>query len=150
MAQSLSNILLHIVFSTKHRQPFIDESIERELFKYLATACNTLGCPTHGIGGTDDHIHIACSLGRTIAVSKLIQEIKQDSSQWIKTNGRQYAEFAWQNGYGAFSIGQSQLDDLRTYIARQREHHRHESFQDEFRKLLAKYEVAFDERYVWE
>ena len=120
MAQSLSNILLHIVFSTKHRQPLIDERIERELAKYLATACNTLGCPAHGIGGADDHIHIACSLGRAVAVSKLVQEIKQDSSQWMKTNGREYGEFAWQNGYGAFSIGQSQLDDLRTYIARQR------------------------------
>ena len=150
MAQSLSNILLHIVFSTKHRQPFIDEAIERELFKYLATACNTLGCPTHGIGAADDHIHIACSLGRTIAVSKLIQEIKQDSSQWMKSQGLRYAEFAWQNGYGAFSIGQSQLDDLRRYIANQREHHARESFQDEFRQLLDRYQIAFDERYVWD
>jgi REP element-mobilizing transposase RayT len=150
MAQSLSNILLHVVFSTKNRQPFIDQSIERELFKYLATACNTLGCPTHGIGAADDHIHIACSLGRTISVSKLIQEIKQDSSQWMKSQGRQYVDFAWQNGYGAFSIGQSQLDDLRDYIAKQREHHHRESFQDEFRRLLDRYEIQYDERYLWD
>ena len=150
MAQSLSNILLHIVFSTKHRQPFIDEGIEAELFKYLATACNTLGCPTHGIGAADDHIHIACNLGRTIAVSKLIQEIKQDSSQWMKSQGLQYSDFAWQNGYGAFSIGQSQLADLQRYITGQRDHHRRESFQDEFRRLLAKYEIEVDERYAWD
>ncbi|HEX6962708.1 MAG TPA: IS200/IS605 family transposase [Lacipirellula sp.] len=150
MAQSLSNILLHIVFSTKHRQPFIDEGIERELFKYLATACNTLGCPTHRIGSTEDHIHIACTLGRTIAVSKLIQEIKQDSSQWMKLQGRPYSEFGWQDGYDAFSIGRSQLEDLRVYIARQREHHARESFQDEYRRLLDRYQIDYDERYVWD
>jgi REP element-mobilizing transposase RayT len=150
VAQSLSNVLLHIVFSTKHRRPLIDELIELELFRYLATACNTLGCPTHGIGAADDHVHIACSLGRTTAVSQLIQEIKQDSSRWIKSQGRQYAEFAWQNGYGAFSIGQSQLEDLRGYISRQREHHMRETFQDEYRRLLARYHVAYDEQYVWD
>lgn len=150
MAQSLSNVLLHIVFSTKHLQPYIDEAIETELFKYLAAACNTLGCPSHGIGAADDHIHIACSLGRTVTVSKLVQEIKQDSSKWMKTKGGVYVDFAWQNGYGAFSIGQSQLGDLRGYLANQRQHHRRESFQDEFRTLLKKYQVAFDETYVWE
>lgn len=150
MAQSLSNILLHIVFSTKNRQPFIDESIERELFKYVATVARTLHCPTHGIGAADDHIHIACSLARTMAVSQLIQEIKQDSSQWMKRQGTSYAEFAWQNGYGAFSIGQSQLGYLQRYIANQREHHRRESFQDELRRLLQRYEIEYDERYLWE
>ena len=150
MAQSLSNILLHIVFSTKHRQPFIDVNIERELFKYLATACRTLDCPSHAIGGTDDHIHIACSLSRTISVSKFIQVLKQDSSKWIKTKGDKYAEFAWQNGFGVFSIGQSQLEDLRAYIAGQREHHCHVSFQDEYRRICEKYGVQIDERYVWD
>jgi REP element-mobilizing transposase RayT len=150
MAQSLSNILLHIVFSTKHRQPLIDELIDQELFKYLATACDTLDCPSHKIGAADDHIHIACSLSRTISVSKLVQELKQDTSKWIKTKGRRYANFAWQNGYGAFSIGQSQLEDLIRYIANQREHHRRITFQDEFRELLRRYEIDFDERYVWD
>jgi putative transposase len=149
MPQSLSNILLHIVFSTKNRQQFIDESIERELFKYLATACNSLNCPTHGIGAADDHVHLCCSLSRTTTVSDLIQHIKQDSSRWMKSQGARYADFAWQSGYGAFSIGQSQLDDLRRYIANQREHRRLESFQEEFRTLLTRYEVEYDERYVW-
>lgn len=150
MAQSLSNILLHIVFSTKHRQPWIDTGIETELVKYLATACRTLQCPSHAIGGADDHIHIACSLARTIAASKLVQEIKQDSSKWMKSKGERFAEFAWQNGYGAFSIGQSQLSDLRTYITNQREHHRRTTFQDEFRQICNKYGVELDERYVWD
>jgi putative transposase len=150
MAQSLANVLLHVVFSTKHRQPFKDEGVDRDLFRYIATACKSLGCPSHGIGGADDHIHIACSLGRTTTISDLIQHIKQDSSKWMKSQGPEYAEFAWQNGYGAFSIGQSQLDDLRRYIRNQREHHRRESFQDEFRTLLVKYDIQFDERYVWD
>lgn len=150
MAQSLSNIVLHIVFSTKHRQPWIDTSIETELVKYLATACRSLECPSHAIGAADDHIHIACSLSRTITVSKLVQEIKQDSSKWMKSKGERYVEFAWQNGYGAFSIGQSQLSDLRAYIANQREHHRRTTFQDEYRQICKKYGVEFDERYVWD
>jgi putative transposase len=150
MAQSLSNVLLHIVFSTKNRQPWIDVEIEEELFKYVAGICRELKCPSHKIGAADDHIHIACSLSRTIAISKLVEEIKSSSSKWIKTKGDRYREFAWQNGYGAFSIGQSQLSDLCDYIANQREHHRRSTFQEEFRALLAKYNIEFDERYVWD
>jgi putative transposase len=150
MAQSLSNVLLHLVFSTKNRHPWIKPEIEEELAKYIAGTCRELGCPSHKIGGTDDHLHIACSLSRTVSISKLLEEIKTSSSKWIKTKGDQYFGFAWQNGYGAFSIGQSQLHDLKRYIASQREHHRHTSFQDEFRQFLAKYEIEFDERYVWD
>jgi len=150
MPQSLSNVLLHIVFSTKGREPWIDEGIEMELFKYIAGICRNQGCPSHAIGGSDDHIHIACTLGRTITIAKLIEELKTDSSKWMKSSGRKFARFAWQNGYGAFSIGQSQLEDLRAYIANQREHHGRASFQDEFRALLAKYEIEYDERYVWD
>jgi putative transposase len=150
MAQSLSNVLLHIVFSTKNRRSWINTDIETELFKYLATACRTLDCPSHAIGGADDHIHIACSLSRTISISKVVQEIKQDSSKWIKTKLERLADFAWQNGYGVFSIGQSQLGDLRGYIANQRGHHRRVSFQDEFRQICKKYGVELDERYAWD
>lgn len=83
-------------------------------------------------------------------MSKLIQEIKQDSFKWIKSKGVRFTDFAWQNGYGAFSVGQSQLDDLRGYIRNQREHHRRVSFQEEYREILKRYEIAFDERYVWD
>ncbi|MAT68989.1 MAG: transposase [Planctomycetaceae bacterium] len=150
MPQSLANVLLHIVFSTKHREPWIDEGDEPELHAYLATACKSLDCPPHKIGSADDHVHLAVSLGRSTTIAALVQHIKQDSSRWIKTKGPTYADFAWQAGYGAFSIGQSQLDDLRRYIAGQREHHRRESFQDEYRKILARYGVEFDERFVWD
>jgi putative transposase len=150
MAQSLSNILLHIVFSTKLRHPWIDTEIETELFKYIATACRTLECPTHAVGAANDDIHIACTLSRTVTVSKLVQELKQDSSKWIKTKGDTYTNFAWQSGYGAFSIGQSQLGDLRGYISNQREHHRHISFQDEFRQICKRYDINLDERYAWD
>jgi REP element-mobilizing transposase RayT len=150
MAQSLSNVLLHIVFSTKNRRPWINVEFDDELAKYISGICREQGCPAHKVGGADDHLHIACSLSRTIAISKLLEEIKSSSSKWIKTKGRQYADFAWQNGYGAFSIAQSQLPDLCNYIANQREHHCRMSYQDEFRQILAKYEIAFDERYVWD
>jgi REP element-mobilizing transposase RayT len=150
MAQSLSNVLLHIVFSTKGRQSWIDEGIEKELFQYIAGACRNLHCPSHAIDASDDHIHIACTLSRTITISKLIEEIKTESSKWMKTKGPQYAGFAWQNGYGVFSVGQSQLDDLRRYITNQRQHHCTLSFQDEFRATLEKYRVDFDERYLWD
>jgi putative transposase len=150
MAQSLSNVLLHIVFSTKNRQAWLYVNIEEELFKYISGTCRNLGCPSHKIGCAEDHIHIACSLSRTLSISKLIEEIKTSSSKLIKTKGDEYVDFAWQNGYGAFSIGQSQLQDLERYIANQREHHRRESFQDEYRQILAKYGVDYDERYLWD
>jgi REP element-mobilizing transposase RayT len=120
MAQSLSNVLLHIVFSTKNRQPWINVDIEEELFKYIAGTCQNLDCPSHKIGGADDHIHIACSLARTMAISKLLEEIKTSSSKWMKTKGDEYAEFAWQNGYGEFSIGQSHpaLSGLKVSVER--------------------------------
>ena len=100
--------------------------------------------------GTDDHIHLVCSLGRTVTVATLLEEVKKSTSKWIKTKGEQYAHFSWQAGYGAFSIGQSQLDAVRQYIAGQREHHRKRTFQEEFREFLAKYNVPYDERYVWD
>lgn len=106
MAQSLSNVLLHLVFSTKNRHPWNNVEIEDELFKYIAGICRELKCPAHKIGAADDHIHIVCSLTRTLSISKLVEEIKTGSSKWIKTKGDRYNGFAWQNGYGAFSIGQ--------------------------------------------
>jgi len=150
MPQSLANVLVHLIFSTKNRVPLIEPEIEVELFPYLAAACRAQGCPAQKVGGTNDHIHIVCSLSRTITIAKLIEEIKTSSSKWIKTKGNRYAKFAWQGGYGAFSIGQSQLVDLKRYIVNQREHHRHKTFQEEFREFLKRYGVEFDERYVWD
>jgi len=150
MAQSLANILVHLVFSTKERRPFINETIADDLYRYLATACATCGCPARRIGGTQDHVHILLSLSRTMAVSDLVKEVKTSSSKWIKTKGQEYRSFAWQGGYGVFSIGQSQVSTLTRYTDSQREHHRRRPFQDEFRALLRRYQVEYDERYVWD
>jgi putative transposase len=150
MPQSLANVLIHIVFSTKNRAPYIETTLQNSLYAYLATACRTCGCPAHKIGGTNDHVHIVSSLSRTKTIADVIGTIKADSSKWIKTQQTTLAGFAWQNGYGAFSIGQSQLDIVKKYIAGQNVHHQVRSFQDEFRELLRRYEIQFDERYVWD
>jgi REP element-mobilizing transposase RayT len=148
MPQSLSNILLHLVFSTKNRRPLIAPEIEEELWRYVAGVCKAHDCPTHRVGGTDDHVHIACGLARTVAVCDLLEDIKTSSSKWMKTKG--VADFAWQTGYGAFSVGQSQLDDVVVYVSGQKDHHRRLTFQEEYRAFLDKYRVQYDERYVWD
>ncbi len=150
MAQSLSNVLVHLVFSTKHREPLIDRAIEADLYAYLAGIAKCLGCTTHKIGGIEDHVHVACTLSRSVAIADLVQQLKQSSSRWIKTRGDAYCSFAWQNGYGAFSISQSHRGALVRYIANQRKNHRGEGYQAEFRTLLERYQVTYDERYVWD
>ncbi|TWT95916.1 Transposase IS200 like protein [Botrimarina colliarenosi] len=150
MSQSLANVILHVVFSTKQRQPFIDGEIESELHAYLGGVAKSLGCIPYAIGGVEDHVHLACSLPRTVTIADLVQDLKQGSSKWIKTRGAAYASFAWQNGYGAFSVGHSQLPDLCLYISNQHERHRRASFEDELRTILHRYEIAYDERYVWD
>ncbi len=150
MPQSLASVLVHVVFSTKNRQPLIRPEIEPELHPYLATACRTLDSPTLTINGTEDHVHVLLRLGRKIALAELVQEIKTSSLKWIKTKGLPYQGFHWQNGYGAFSIGQSGVEALQAYIANQKEHHRRKTFQEEFRALLAKYRIEYDERHVWD
>jgi putative transposase len=149
MSQSLAQIYLHIIFSTKNRRPFLqDASIRDETHKYLGGTCNNLDCPVLCVGGVADHVHILCRFGRTISVADLVKELKRDSSHWAKTKG--IADFYWQNGYGAFSLSPGHVEPLRTYIAKQEEHHHKETFQDEFRRLLTKYGLEWDERYVWD
>ena len=150
MPQSLAQILLHISFSTKNREPFIQPDVENELYAYMAAICNNMGCHAHQISGISDHVHIACNLARTVAVCDLLEDVKKYSSKWIKTKGRIYHNFAWQAGYGAFSLGMSQLDTVKKYIGRQKEHHRKKTFQEEYLELLKKYNVKYDERYVWD
>ena len=154
MAQSLSKILLHTVFSTKERLPFLrDKSLRDELHRYLGGILTNLGCQPLIIGGVEDHVHLLFTHSRTATVADVVKELKRSSSTWLKAkrkaNSAALADFAWQGGYGVFSIGQSQADDVRAYIAGQEEHHRKISFQDEFRRLLQRYEIEFDERYVW-
>ena len=150
MPQSLSQVLIHIVFSTKDRQPWLDPTIRPRMHAYLATVCRDCKCEAYRVGGVADHVHIAARLGRTISQSELVEKIKKTSSAWIKTQGPQYQSFFWQSGYGDFPIGYSQLDDLMQYIHKQEAHHRTRTFQEEYRELLGKYNVEFDERYVWD
>jgi putative transposase len=140
----------HITFSTKYRQKFIDEEIEEKLFQYLGGICKNLECNPVKVGGHSDHIHILCALGRGITQSDLMEEIKKSSSKWIKTQGKKYSKFYWQRGYGIFSVNPAEIDVVIRYISNQKEHHKKRSFQDEYRAFLVKYEIDFDERYVWD
>lgn len=148
MPQSLSSILVHLIFSTKNREPFITTAIEPELYPYMAKIFRALKSPSLSIDGTSDHIHILFSLSRVIKVADLVEEVKTESSKWIKTKGPELKNFHWQKGYGAFSIGQSQVPVLKRYLARQRIHHRRITFEDEYRKFLKSYGIDYDERYV--
>ena len=151
MAQTLAKILLHLVFSTKERRPFLrDVDLRKEVHCYLGGILTQLDCQPLAIGGIEDHVHLLLAQSRTATVADLVKELKRGSSVWIKNKASEMTGFAWQGGYGVFSVGQSQIDDVRDYIAEQEEHHRKISFQEEFRRLLQRYEIAFDERYVWD
>jgi putative transposase len=151
MSQSLAQIYVHLVFSTKERQPFLlDDAFRKRTHTYLAGICKQQESPSVAIGGVADHVHILSRLGRTMDVATLVREIKRDSSKWIKENNSKLQEFHWQAGYGAFSISPSHVDALVRYIENQEEHHRTVSFQDEFRRICKKYRVEIDERYVWD
>ncbi len=149
MPQSLSKILVHLVFSTKHREPLIPVIIRPRLHAYIAGILDNLNSPSLQTGGVADHVHILCALSRTISPAELLEEVKKSSSKWMKADGGVPA-FSWQAGYGAFSIGESQADDVIHYIRNQEEHHRKVTFQDEFRRFLNRYRVAYDERHVWD
>jgi REP element-mobilizing transposase RayT len=151
MPQSLAQVYLHLIFSTKDRRPFLQNSeIRNEMQHYLGGICNGLDCPILRVGGVADHVHLLCRLGRSITIADLIKELKRESSKWIKTKSPSLAEFHWQNGYGAFSISPGHVEQLIAYIVNQEEHHQRESFQDEYLRLLAKYGLEWDERYVWD
>jgi REP element-mobilizing transposase RayT len=194
MPQSLSRLIVHIVFSTKARVPILRESIRGELYAYLAGVLRNLECPaiklapfrrtlktihrrdaetrrkahsscslrlcvsavkngnsyTIKLGGTADHMHLLCLLSKNLALAKLVEEFKTGSSRWLKTKGPEFQSFHWQSGYGGFSVGESGLEAATRYIDQQEEHHRKVSFQDEYRMLLEKYRVPYDERFVWD
>lgn len=150
MPQSLSSILIHTIFSTKNREPLITPAIETQLHPYMAKIFRELKSPSLAIDGTSDHLHIVFSLGRVIKVADLVEEVKTESSKWIKTKGQEFRNFHWQKGYGAFSIGQSNVETLKRYIRGQKQHHRRITFQDEYRKFLETYGIDYDERYVWD
>jgi REP element-mobilizing transposase RayT len=149
MPQSLAKVYLHVVFSTKNREPHLADEWREELFCVLGGATNHLGCHSLIVGGVADHVHLLFQLGRTITIADAVSKIKSTSSLWVgQTRG--VAGFHWQAGYGAFSVSQSNVEAVRAYIRRQPEHHQKQSFQDELRAWLRRYEIEWDERYVWD
>jgi putative transposase len=151
MPQSLAEIYLHVVFSTKNRTPHLcDAALRNELFGYLLGTCDALQCPSIRTGGWEDHVHILCRFGRTISVAEFVKGVKIASSSWLKLQDKRLGSFHWQAGYGAFSISPGHVETLVEYIKDQDEHHRTTTFQEEFRRLCAKYGVKIDERYAWD
>jgi REP element-mobilizing transposase RayT len=151
MSQSLAKIIVHTVFSTKDRRPYLqDRPLRDEMHAYLGGIVSKLGNHPIIVGGVADHVHLLFALSRTSSPAETVKEVKRGSSLWIKTKNPRLEEFRWQNGYGMFSVGFSQIPDVKLYIANQEGHHRKISFQDEFREFLRRYEVEFDERYVWD
>ena len=150
MAQSLSQIYLHIVFSTKYHYPFLENTVDDELYAYIGASIKRIEGIPLSINGDCNHIHILTTFPRTITVADFMKDIKANSSHWLKTKGEPYHDFAWQNGYGVFSVSSSKRQVVANYIARQKEHHKKIDYQNEFLQFLQKYGVNYDERYVWD
>jgi REP element-mobilizing transposase RayT len=151
MAQSLARLWTHLIFSTKNRFPFLTDKVLRtEMHAYLAEMLRTHGCETLIVGGVEDHAHSLFALSRTLPIASVVKEVKRTSSGWIKTTSRRLSKFHWQGGYAAFSVSQSNLQNVIRYIENQEEHHKRVTFQDEYRAFLKAYDVEYDERYVWD
>ena len=151
MPQSLSAVYVHLIFSTKERRPFLqDTAFRASVHAYLGAVSRELDCPALLVGGVEDHVHILARLGRPITQSDWVKELKRVSNGWIKTQHADLQDFQWQAGYGDFSVSHSNIDSVLRYIADQAEHHRKQTFQDEYRAFLKKHAVEYDERYVWD
>ena len=151
MPQSLSVVYIHLVFSTKDRRPYFRERTIREsVFAYIGEISKRLECPPIRVGGFEDHVHLLARFGRTITQSEWVKEVKRVSHEWLEESYPSFADFEWQRGYADFSVSQSRLERVEDYIARQEEHHRKITFQDELRNLLRKHKVEWDERYLWD
>src|SRR3954466_839419 len=150
MPQSLAKIYIHLVFSTKNREPLLSDAVRSDLHAYMGGILRDLQSPSIEINSESDHAHVLFLLSRTHFPSDVVGQLKRGSSAWLKTMGPAFAGFHWQNGYGAFSVSQSSVAEVREYIQRQHEHHKRLSFQDEFRAFLQRHEISFDERYVWD
>ena len=148
MSQSFVQIYVHIVFHTKDNEKLIWKDIENELFSYIGGILNNYKSIPLQIGGTSDHIHILCTLHKTMTMADLAEEIKKSSCKWIKTKGEQFINFYWQDGYGGFSVSKSSIDAVKAYILNQKRHHEKVSFMDEYKTLLKVHEIPFEDRYL--
>ena len=150
MGQSLAKNIVHLVFSTKNRHPWLDPAIRDEVHAYIAGICNELESPCQAIQSVADHAHLLFTLSKNVALAQAVSQIKSGSTKWLRNKPPRFEPFAWQGGYGAFSVSESNVDAVCHYIAGQEEHHRKVSFQDELRAFLERHRVAFDERYIWD
>ncbi|MCB1237347.1 MAG: IS200/IS605 family transposase [Verrucomicrobiae bacterium] len=151
MPQSLASVNLHTIFSTKNREPWLrNANLRADLHSWMGGVVNTLGCIPIEIGGVSDHVHLLTTLSRTLTIADFVKETKRVSALWLKERSADFRAFHWQAGYGVFSIGQSQKDTVIRYVRDQEAHHRKRTFKEEFRDFLDRYEVEYDERYVWD
>ena len=150
MPQSLSLVVIHVIFSTQERHHLLDADVRPRLHAYLATTARNAGCECYRVGGVVDHVHLAIRLSRTITIADLVENLKTASSKWLKIQAQNLTTFSWQRGYGCFPVGPTDLDSLCAYIDRQEDHHRTRTFQEEFRMFLKKYGVEHDEAYLWD
>lgn len=150
MSQSHCLVVVHLIFGTKDRIKYLVPCVRSSLHAYLATVARNAKCEGYRVGGTADHVHLAIRLCRTITLAALVEELKTTSSKWLKTQKTGLATFAWQRGYGAFSVSPGDLEALIAYIDNQEEHHRIRTFQEEYVAFLKKYKIPYDERYIWE
>src|SRR5271154_2586308 len=149
MATTFTKLLIHFIFSTKNREPLITATIESDLHAYMVGIARNLDCWTLAINGTADHLHLLISMSKKLTVVDLMENVKKSSSRWLNENARLPTKFHWQDGYAAFTIGESGVAGLTQYIQRQKEHHRKMTFKEELVRLLKKYNVEYDERYIW-
>ena len=150
MPQSLTKLYAHLVFSTKNREPFLDEVIRPRVHAYIATIVRSVDSPWVVVGGVADHVHILFDMGKLHAPVEFVEKIKRESSKFVKTLGSSYKGFYWQRGYGMFSVGPADRGEAEVYVRNQEEHHRAKTYQDEFRAMLRRYGVEFDDQYVWD
>ena len=150
MPQSLTKLYAHLIFSTKNRQPFLDDEIRPRVHAYLATIIRSLDSPWVVVGGVADHVHILFDMGKMRAPVEFVEQVKRESSKFVKTLGARYTDFYWQRGYGMFSVGPANRGEAEEYVRNQEKHHQSKSFQQEYRMFLERYGIAYDEQYVWD
>lgn len=150
MPQSLHTLGTHLIFATRERKPFLSDAIRPKVHAYLAKALHNLECRSITIGGPADHVHLLFDMTKKLSTAKVIEELKRESSKFVKTLSPETESFYWQGGYGLFGVSPGHFEVVRQYVLNQEEHHKTESFQDEFRRLLLESGLSFDERYLWD
>ena len=150
MPQSFTKLYAHLIFSTKNRKPLLNNEIRPRVHGYLATLIRDMDSPFVVVGGTTDHVHILFDMGKMHTPIEFVEQVKRESSKFVKTLGPKYQQFYWQRGYGMFSVSPTHRDDVETYVRNQEEHHHKKTFQEEFREFLSRYQIKFDEQYVWD